>query len=345
MAPTPPILPPFIRAFITSRALITVSLMSGSSLTPPLLRAAAAYARPHLTCLRPSLLLSLSRQVIIQSLWHLSAFRHRFIALDYTHQHRVEPCVFCALRTIFSQYQYSDSVIIPPDTLRQALHDIDTGQGQGRFLLGVQGDAEEALDEILSWLHSDQVQRGAVDGAAEADTNCVPPCISHAVFGAQSMDVRVCRCGATSDPETSSSFLYRIYVSDLLPHLQTTQPFPTILRSLYKEQVYSCPTNEGDTGYRCKGPAHVDRWLLSQPLVFTLMLAWKVETTREEIEQVWGALAPALRPEEFCQGTAGYQGAEGGDGGVPAQGCGVLLWPALHGVLRERGLRQLADVR
>ena len=269
-------------------------------------------ARPTLTsCLLPVASSRCWCQVIIQSLWHLSAFRQRFISLDYTHHHR-EPCVFCALRSIFVAYEYSDSVIIPPDSLRQALHDIDSGHGQGRFLLGVQGDAEEALDEILRWLHAEQVQRDPADARPQEDVVCVPPCISHAVFGAQSMDVRVCRCGATSDPEVSSSFLYRIYISDLLPHLQSTQPFPLILRSLYKAQVYSCPTDLGDADYQCGGPAHVDRWLLSQPLVFTLMLAWNAETTREEIEQVWGALPPLLVLGEFVRVPRSAKGEAGG---------------------------------
>ena len=255
--------------------------------------------------------------VIIQSLWHLRAFRLRFIALDYNHVHRSDPCIFCALRTIFTQYQYSDSVIIPPDTLRQALHDIDRMQGQGRFLLGAQGDAEEALDEILRWLHADQVLRDKRDdGPGEDDLTCMPPCISHAVFGAQCMDVKVCACGATSDPETSTSFLYRVYVSDLLPRLHSTAPFSHVLRSLYKAQAFSCPTNLADAAYRCQGPARVDRWLLTQPIVFTLMLAWNVGMPREEIQEVWGALPPELLLEDFVRVPEGAGGAVYGLRGV-----------------------------
>ena len=189
---------------------------------------------------------------------------------------------------------------------------MDLLHGQGRFLLGAQGDAEEALDEILRWLHAEQVQQEHVEGREEDDLTCVPPCISHAVFGAQCLDVKVCRCGATSDPEASSSFLYRIYISDLLPQLQSTLPFSAVLKALYQQQVYSCPTNLDDAAYKCQGPAVVDRWMLSQPVVFTLMLAWQLDTTREQIEQVWGAIPPSLTLEDFVRVPGSVEGAKGG---------------------------------
>ena len=264
--------------------------------------------------------------VVIQSLWHLRAFRLRFISLDYNHVHRSSPCVFCALRMIFMQYEYSDSVIIPPDTLRSALHDLDAKQGGGgRFALGAQGDAEEALDEILRWLHLDQVQREAANnGQLPQDITCIPLCISHAVFGAHCMDVRVCRCGATSDPDVSTSFLYRVYVSDLLPRLQTTLPFSAILRSIYKQQSYSCPAAEagqrqaGGGGGReaeaaaCRGPALIDRWVLSVPIVFTLMFVWQQETSREQIASIWGALPPVLLLSDFLRVVGGAAGGVDG---------------------------------
>ena len=243
------------------------------------------------------------RQVIIQSLWHLLPFRHRLISLDYTHRHKHEPCVFCALRSVFTQYEHSESVIIPPDELRLALHEIDSKEGGVRFALGSQGDAEEALDEILRWLHSDHVTGDTKAGQSSEDVTCVPPCISHAVFGAQCMDVKVCRCGATSDPDSSTSFLYRVYVSDLLAMLSSTNlTFAAILKSIYRSQAYSCPTNAlSPTSQPCRGPALIDRWLLTPPIVFTLMLAWQPQVSRPEIEQIWGSLPATLRLTDFLR--------------------------------------------
>ena len=220
--------------------------------------------------------------------------------------------MFCALRSIFMQYEHSESVIIPPDALRLALHEIDSKDSGGvRFALGSQGDAEEALDEILRWLHADHVSGDVKPGQSSEDVTCVPSCISHAVFGAQCMDVKVCRCGATSDPDSSTSFLYRVYVSDLLAMLSsTTMPFASILKSSYRTQQYSCPTNAlSPTSQPCRGPAFIDRWLLSSPLVFTLMLAWQPEVSRPEIEQIWGSLPSTLRLTDFLRQAGDAGGA------------------------------------
>ena len=211
--------------------------------------------------------------------------------------------MFCALRSIFTQYEHSESVIIPPDALRLALHEVDSKEGGVRFAIGAQGDAEEALDEILQWLHSDHVSGDVKAGQSSEDVTCVPACISHAVFGAQCMDVKVCRCGATSDPDSSTSFLYRIYVSEILALLEATKlPFAGILKSMYRNQPYSCPTNAlSPTSQPCRGPALIDRWLLSSPIVFTLMLAWQPEVTRPEIEQIWRCLPSTLRLTDFLR--------------------------------------------
>ena len=244
--------------------------------------------------------------VIIQSLWHLLPFRHRLISLDYSHRHKAEPCVFCALRSIFTQYEHSESVIIPPDALRLALHEVDSKDGGVRFAIGAQGDAEEALDEILQWLHSDHVSGDVKPGQSGADVTCVPPCISHAVFGAQCMDVRVCRCGATSDPDSSTSFLYRVYVSDLLATLSSSRmSFASVLKTIYRAQSYSCPNSAlSPTAQPCRGPAQIDRWLLSSPIVFTLMLAWQPEVSRPDIERICSSLPSTLRLTDFLRHTS-----------------------------------------
>lgn len=263
--------------------------------------------------------------MIIQSLWHLLPFRYRLISLDYSHRHKVEPCVFCALRSIFTQYEHSESVIIPPDALRLALHEVDSKEGGVRFALGSQGDAEEALDEILRWLHADHVSGDVKAGQFSEDVTCVPACISHTVFSAQCMDVKVCRCGATSDPDSSTSFLYRVYVSDLLALLSsTTLPFPAILKSIYRTQSYSCPSNASSpTSQPCRGPAHIDRWLLSSPIVFTLMLAWQPQVSRPEIEQIWGSLPGTLRLTDFLRQADGSDAPQ-------YELCGVVCYYGRH---------------
>eukprot|EP00466_Bigelowiella_natans_P000605 jgi/Bigna1/66523/fgenesh1_pg.1_\ len=150
--------------------------------------------------------------VVIQSLWHLRSFRERFLSLDYTHSCLRKPCAFCALRTIFTMYKFGEGAVIPPETLRSALSEIY--KSDLRFQLQQMADASECLDEILKLMHCDH--SGIIDVAKYDEIACTPPCISHATFGAQMMDQKVCRaCGATSDPVIDNSFIFNIYASSL----------------------------------------------------------------------------------------------------------------------------------
>jgi len=46
---------------------------------------------------------------------------------------------------------------------------------------------------------------------------CQPPCIAHEVFGMEYLDLPRCTfCAATGEPTVVSSFLYRVYVAELL---------------------------------------------------------------------------------------------------------------------------------
>jgi len=246
--------------------------------------------------------------VIIQSLWHLNSWRRRFEALDYNHVHHIDPCIHCALKAIFIAFEYSDSSIIPPDQLRQALNDGDLQAAQDRFRLGSMGDAEEALDQILRWLHSEQVTRAnedVTDDDFHADRPCTPTCISHVVFGGQYVDCRVCStCSSVGDPAPMSSFLYRVYAGELLAQFVddvSGQPLPSFedrLKRIYKATRYSC---SNDAESKCPGPALIDRWLLQQPLVFALMFVWPPEVNREDISLIWSVLPHNLQINRFLR--------------------------------------------
>lgn len=108
--------------------------------------------------------------VVIQSLWQVAAFRERLISLDYTHVHKNNPCVFCALRTIFTNFEFAESSIIPPDALRNAMAELY--RDQNRFQLQTTADAEEVLEEILFVLHQDQV---GLDYSAKLQARAVRP--------------------------------------------------------------------------------------------------------------------------------------------------------------------------
>jgi len=52
-------------------------------------------------------------------------------------------CYSFSLQVMFTQFQYSDKQVLPPDTLRQALS--ETFQNQQRFQMGFMDDAAECF--------------------------------------------------------------------------------------------------------------------------------------------------------------------------------------------------------
>ena len=52
-------------------------------------------------------------------------------------------CIFCALKEIFDQFEYSKDHALPPNVLRSAL--AESFQQQNRFQLGLMDDAAECF--------------------------------------------------------------------------------------------------------------------------------------------------------------------------------------------------------
>lgn len=229
---------------------------------------------------------------VVQSLWHLDAFRERFLALDYNHSCSSKPCVFCALRLIFYRYKFSDQTIIPPHALRETLSTIY--RSEIRFQLEQMGDASECLDEILKWLHCDQV--GLKSVTAFDAVACTPACISHVVFGAQVMDQKVCgACGASSNPLMSHTFVYTVYSRGLTERKAVS--FYRALRAQWEGHLYSCPDSlPKGNGRACEAKrARIKRWCLGLPEVFALNVVWPERPHKDEITALMRKL-----PHEMC---------------------------------------------
>ncbi|MEQ2188043.1 Inactive ubiquitin carboxyl-terminal hydrolase 54 [Goodea atripinnis] len=75
-------------------------------------------------------------------LWHLDIFRRSFRQLT-THKCMEDSCIFCALKSIFAQFQFSSERVLPSDALRSAL--AKTFQDEQRFQLGIMDDAAECF--------------------------------------------------------------------------------------------------------------------------------------------------------------------------------------------------------
>ncbi|KAI5107850.1 inactive ubiquitin carboxyl-terminal hydrolase 54 isoform 2 [Silurus meridionalis] len=86
----------------------------------------------------------------LQVLWHLDIFRRSFRQLT-THKCMEDSCIFCALKSIFVQFQYSTEKVLPSDALRTAL--AKTFQDEQRFQLGIMDDAAECFENILMRIH------------------------------------------------------------------------------------------------------------------------------------------------------------------------------------------------
>ncbi|XP_064172976.1 inactive ubiquitin carboxyl-terminal hydrolase 54-like [Anguilla rostrata] len=78
----------------------------------------------------------------LQVLWHLDIFRRSFRQLT-THKCMEDSCIFCALKSIFAQFQFSSDKVLPSDALRSAL--AKTFQDEQRFQLGIMDDAAECF--------------------------------------------------------------------------------------------------------------------------------------------------------------------------------------------------------
>ncbi|CAM4710214.1 unnamed protein product [Leuciscus chuanchicus] len=83
---------------------------------------------------------------LLPVLWHLDIFRRSFRQLN-THKCMEDSCIFCALKSIFAQFQFSSEKVLPSDALRSAL--AKTFQDEQRFQLGIMDDAAECFVRLV----------------------------------------------------------------------------------------------------------------------------------------------------------------------------------------------------
>ena len=142
--------------------------------------------------------------VVIQALWNLQSFRRRLLDAP-RHRHAPaafcsgwrqenEHCCYCALRSLFHDFAFSERDVLPPDALRRALSTAYTMQG--RFQMGDMEDATETIEIILGILHACSVSSSLAPSASPraqyvhaelveeaSHFGCQPLCLSHEVFG------------------------------------------------------------------------------------------------------------------------------------------------------------------
>ncbi|TTH23540.1 Inactive ubiquitin carboxyl-terminal hydrolase 53 [Bagarius yarrelli] len=108
----------------------------------------------------------------VQVLWQLDIFRRSLRQLS-AHFCLGDACIFCALKSIFSQFQQSRERALPSDSLRHAL--AETFKDEQRFQLGLMDDAAECFENILERIHLHLV--------CESGETCTSrSCITHQKF-------------------------------------------------------------------------------------------------------------------------------------------------------------------
>ncbi|XP_039109759.1 inactive ubiquitin carboxyl-terminal hydrolase 53 isoform X2 [Hyaena hyaena] len=143
----------------------------------------------------------------VQVLWQLDIFRRSLRVLT-GHVCQGDACIFCALKTIFAQFQHSREKALPSDNIRHAL--AESFKDEQRFQLGLMDDAAECFENILERIHFHIVP------SRDADMCTSKSCITHQKFAMTLYEQCVCRsCGASSDPLPFTEFVRYISTTAL----------------------------------------------------------------------------------------------------------------------------------
>ncbi|XP_068575537.1 inactive ubiquitin carboxyl-terminal hydrolase 54a isoform X5 [Cebidichthys violaceus] len=224
----------------------------------------------------------------LQVLWHLDIFRRSFRQLT-THKCMEDSCIFCALKSIFAQFQYSSERVLPSDALRSAL--AKTFQDEQRFQLGIMDDAAECFENILMRIHFH------IADETKEDICTARHCIPHQKFAMTLYEQCVCSsCGASSDPLPFIQMVHYISTTSLcnqaVKMLETREKatpgmFGELLRNASMGDLRSCPS-------QCGQQLRMARVLLNSPEIITIGLVWDSEHS-DLAEDVIHTLGTCLR--------------------------------------------------
>ncbi|XP_078055468.1 inactive ubiquitin carboxyl-terminal hydrolase 54a isoform X2 [Mustelus asterias] len=205
----------------------------------------------------------------LQVLWHLDIFRRSFRQLT-THKCMGDSCIFCALKGIFTQFQYSKEKVLPSDALRSAL--AKTFQDEQRFQMGIMDDAAECFENILMRIHFH------IADETKEDICTAKHCIPHQKFAMTLFEQCVCTsCGATSDPLPFIQMVNYISTTALCNQAirmmeRREKPTPDMFGELLQNastmgDLRNCPSN-------CGEKIRIRKVLMNSPEIITIGLVW-----------------------------------------------------------------------
>nr|XP_012418257.1 PREDICTED: inactive ubiquitin carboxyl-terminal hydrolase 53 isoform X2 [Odobenus rosmarus divergens] len=207
----------------------------------------------------------------VQVLWQLDIFRRSLRVLT-GHVCQGDACIFCALKTIFAEFQHSREKALPSDNIRHAL--AESFKDEQRFQLGLMDDAAECFENILERIHFHIVP------SRDADMCTSKSCITHQKFAMTLYEQCVCRsCGASSDPLPFTEFVRYISttalneVERMMERHERFKPemFAELLQAANTTDDYrKCPSN-------CGQKIKIRRVLMNCPEIVTIGLVWDSE--------------------------------------------------------------------
>ncbi|XP_070160198.1 uncharacterized protein Ec isoform X2 [Polyergus mexicanus] len=226
----------------------------------------------------------------VQVLWHLDIFRRSFRELS-GHACMRESCIFCALKDLFSQLQFSQESALPPDTLRRAL--AESFLDQQRFQLGFMDDAAECFENILLRIHL-HIASGEAEDMCSA-RHCVP----HQKFAMTLVEQSVCgACGATSEPLPFTQMVHYVSASALTSQAHQTslnsKNSPDLFGQLLRRaggmgDIRDCPSS-------CGAKIQICRTLMNRPEIVSVGVVWDSERpSLEHIMDVFATVGTSLR--------------------------------------------------
>lgn len=225
----------------------------------------------------------------LQVLWHLDIFRRSFRQLTI-HKCMEDSCIFCALKSIFAQFQFSSEKVLPSDALRSAL--AKTFQDEQRFQLGIMDDAAECFENILMRIHFH------ISDETKEDICTAKHCIPHQKFAMTLFEQCVCSsCGASSDPLPFIQMVHYISTTSLCNQAVRMlecrdKPTPDMFGELLRNastvgDLRNCPSN-------CGEKLRIRRVLMNSPEIITIGLVWDSDHS-DLAEDVIHSLGTCLR--------------------------------------------------
>uniref|UniRef100_A0A1A8D146 Ubiquitin specific peptidase 54 n=1 Tax=Nothobranchius kadleci TaxID=1051664 RepID=A0A1A8D146_NOTKA len=225
----------------------------------------------------------------LQVLWHLDIFRRSFRQLT-SHKCMEDSCIFCALKSIFAQFQFSSERVLPSDALRSAL--AKTFQDEQRFQLGIMDDAAECFENLLMRIHFH------ISAESREDICTAKHCIPHQKFAMTLFEQCVCNsCGATSDPLPFIQMVHYISTTSLCNQAVRMlecreKPTPDMFGELLRNasnmgDLRNCPSNCGEV-------LRIRRVLMNSPEIVSIGLVWDSDHS-DLAEDVIHSLGTCLR--------------------------------------------------